>query len=54
MYEWVGECLLAAFAEEVGDSFTPRAHAAWAQAYRVIVAMMLVPPRVGSADDRRR
>jgi hemoglobin-like flavoprotein len=43
MYEWVGECLLAALAEVAGDAFTPRARAAWAQAYEVIATMMRPP-----------
>lgn len=41
MYGWVGASLLATLAEIAGDDWTPRLQDAWAEAYGVIVSMML-------------
>ncbi len=38
MYGWVGECLIAALAEE--SSITPRAISAWTEAYGAIASIM--------------
>ena len=40
MYDWVGECLLAALADVAGDAFTPRVRDAWATAYGAIAGIM--------------
>ncbi len=46
MYDWVGQSLLATLAEVAGADWTPKLSAAWAEAYGVIVSLMLrdVPP----------
>lgn len=41
MYDWVGECLLATLAEVAGPKWTPELAAQWAEAYGVIVSLML-------------
>jgi hemoglobin-like flavoprotein len=52
MYDWVGECLLAALAEVAGDAFTPRVRDAWAQAYAAIAALMQTPVSQREPHDR--
>lgn len=41
MYDWVGASLLATLAEVAGPAWTPALEAAWAEAYGVIVSLML-------------
>ncbi|MEZ6188851.1 MAG: globin domain-containing protein [Planctomycetota bacterium] len=41
MYPWVGECLIAALAEAVGEAWTPAHEAAWAEAYGAVSGLML-------------
>lgn len=41
MYGWVGECLLTALGEALGDDFTPRVRTAWETAYKAIVTLTL-------------
>jgi hemoglobin-like flavoprotein len=41
MYDWVGACLLVALAETAGDKWSPELDAAWAEAYGVIVSLMV-------------
>jgi hemoglobin-like flavoprotein len=41
MYDWVGASLLATLAEVAGPAWTPELQGAWAEAYTVIVSMML-------------
>jgi hemoglobin-like flavoprotein len=41
MYDWVGESLLATLAEVAGPAWTKELEAAWAEAYGVIVSLML-------------
>lgn len=36
MYDWVGECLIAAMAEVAGTDWTPNVEHAWVQAYGAI------------------
>lgn len=40
MYEWVGECLLAALADVCGDAFTPAVRTAWAAAFDAVATLM--------------
>lgn len=41
MYGWVGECLLAALAEGLGDDWTPAVEAAWSAAFGAIAGAMI-------------
>jgi len=41
MYDWVGASLLATLAEVAGPAWTAELEAAWAEAYGVIVSLML-------------
>jgi hemoglobin-like flavoprotein len=41
MYGWVGEALLATFAEAAGSDWTPELERAWGEAYQAIAALML-------------
>jgi len=41
MYDWVGASLLATLAEVAGAQWPPELNAAWAEAYGVIVSLML-------------
>src|SRR5262249_48097246 len=41
MYEWVGECLLAAIAEAAGDDWTDDLAAVWSDAYGAVAGLML-------------
>ena len=49
MYEWVGEALIAALEEAVGDDWTPDHAAAWTAAYAAIRDRMLA----GAGADAR-
>lgn len=40
MYDWVGECLLAALAETAGADWTPALAQAWRDAYGAIAGLM--------------
>lgn len=40
MYDWVGDALIAALAEALGDDWNAEVHAAWAAAYGAIVDLM--------------
>ncbi len=40
MYDWVGECLIAALTEIAGDAFTPRVKTAWIDAFGAIAGAM--------------
>jgi hemoglobin-like flavoprotein len=40
MYDWVGECLLAAMAEAAGDAWTPELAAGWTAAYGAVAGLM--------------
>jgi len=40
-YAAVGSVLLATFADQLGDAFTPELHDAWAAAYGTIAALMI-------------
>jgi hemoglobin-like flavoprotein len=40
MYDWVGECLIAALADCLGPSFSPRVKDAWIGAYGAVAGMM--------------
>ena len=40
-YEAVGQVLLATFADQLGEAFTPELHDAWAAAYGTIAALMI-------------
>lgn len=40
MYDWVGECLVAALSEAAGDRWTSRETEAWVGAYGAIVGLM--------------
>lgn len=40
MYDWVGECLIVALEQELGDEFTPRVRSAWIAAYGAIASLM--------------
>src|SRR5262245_2819137 len=40
MYDWVGQCLIAALAEIAGPAFTPRVKEAWITAYGAIAGLM--------------
>ena len=42
MYDWVGECLLAALAEAAGDAWSPAIEAQWSAAFGAIRDLMLV------------
>lgn len=44
-YEAVGQVLLATFAEQLGEAFTPELHDAWAAAYGTIAALMIEAQR---------
>lgn len=41
MYDWVGECLLAALADAAGDSWSDEAAQAWTEAYQALAGLML-------------
>jgi hemoglobin-like flavoprotein len=41
MYDWVGASLLATLAEAAGPDWTPKHQEQWAEAYGVIVSMMV-------------
>ncbi len=41
MYDWVGECLLAAMSEVAADAWTAEVEGQWVAAYGVIAAMCL-------------
>lgn len=41
MYNWVGECLLAAMAEAAGDDWSPEIEAAWTDAYGAIAGIAI-------------
>lgn len=41
MYGWVGDALLATFAEAAGDDWTPALERAWSDAYQAIAQLML-------------
>ena len=41
MYDWVGECLLAALAKAAGDAWTSDAADAWHEAYQALAGLML-------------
>lgn len=41
MYGWVGECLLATFAEVAGDDWSPELEEAWATAYGALSSLMI-------------
>lgn len=41
MYNWVGECLLAALAEAAGAAWTDEVAQAWTDAYGAITSLML-------------
>ncbi|MCB9544834.1 MAG: flavohemoprotein [Myxococcales bacterium] len=41
MYDWVGECLLAAMAEVAGDDWSAEVEQAWVDAYGAIVSLTL-------------
>lgn len=49
MYAWVGDALLSAFAEVLGDEFTPRVRDAWTEAYGAIVGLCLEGARQARA-----
>jgi nitric oxide dioxygenase len=40
-YSAMGDVLLATFADQLGDAFTPELHDAWAAAYGTIAALMI-------------
>lgn len=40
MYDWVGECLIAAMSEAAGDAWTGDMTEAWAEAYGAICSLM--------------
>ena len=48
-YDAVGGALLATFAEQLGDAFTPELHDAWAAAYGTIAALMIEAQRHAAA-----
>jgi hemoglobin-like flavoprotein len=48
MYPWVGECLIAALGETVGERWTPEHAAAWADAYAAISSLA-----IAGAEKRR-
>lgn len=41
MYDWVGECLIAALREAAGEFWTSELQMAWSEAYVAIVGLML-------------
>lgn len=41
MYPWVGECLIAALAESLGESWTDEHTQAWTEAYGAVSSLML-------------
>jgi hemoglobin-like flavoprotein len=41
MYPWVGECLVAALAEQCGDRWTPQHQDAWVRTYGALQEMAL-------------
>lgn len=41
MYDWVGECLLAALADAAGEAWNDDAAAAWTEAYQALAGLML-------------
>jgi hemoglobin-like flavoprotein len=49
MYDWVGECLLAALGEAAGPAWTPRVQLAWRNAYAAISGLMLTGARTEAA-----
>jgi hemoglobin-like flavoprotein len=53
MYDWVGECLLAALAEVAADDWTPQVEAAWTAAYGAIASLAIAGAqraRLGAAS----
>ena len=50
MYPWVGECLVAALAEAVGDDWTDEHTAAWVEAYGAISGIMIEGARAAPAQ----
>ena len=50
MYGWVGDALLTAFAEVLGDDFTPAVRAAWTDAYGAIVGLALEGARTARGE----
>jgi len=40
MYDWVGECLLAALEEVAGDDWSPELAADWSAAYGAVAGLM--------------
>ncbi len=48
MYDWVGECLIAALADVAGDAFTPRVKDAWIGAYGAVASMMKAGARAAA------
>ncbi len=54
MYDWFGECLLAAMAEFKGPVWTPTLAAAWARAYAVISGLMKAGAKERTSEVRER
>lgn len=50
MFDWVGECLLAAMAEVAGSDWTPELADAWTEAYGAIVSLMMVGMTVSAGS----
>ncbi len=50
MYGWVGESLLATFAEVAGSDWSPRLEAAWTDAYGAVCSLMLQGYPVAAQD----
>ncbi len=48
MYPWVGECLIAALEETVGERWTPAHAESWAEAYGAITKLV-----IAGAEKRR-
>jgi hemoglobin-like flavoprotein len=49
MYDWVGECLLAAMAQAAGPAWTPEVERAWAEAYQAVAGLMMSGARDAAA-----
>jgi len=45
MYPWVGECLIAALAEILGDDWTPEHQQAWSDALGAVSSLMIAGAR---------
>lgn len=54
MYGWVGDALLTAFAEVLGEDFTPAVRAAWTDAYGAIVGLALEGARTARGEASAR